>query len=84
MSCCDVSPDYAAKEAERIKQDEIMMNTEVEINGTKLKLKDMFADSWAAKDFYTKLNLLNKCKGGKEMLNTSPSNILELEDAEEE
>lgn len=77
MSCCEPSPEYAAKEAERIKQDEIMMNTDVEVNGVKLKLKDMFSDAWGARDFYTKLNLLNKSKGGKVLMDTTVSSIMD-------
>lgn len=77
MDCCESpSPEWKAKEAQRLKDEEIMMNTEVSINGTTLKLKQMFPDCWAAKDFYSKLTLLNAAKGGKEMLDKSPANIL--------
>lgn len=41
MNCCEANPEYAIKEAERIKQDEEMMNTDVDVNGVKLKLKDI-------------------------------------------
>lgn len=77
--CCgaSISPDYEAKEAERKLEEDKMMNTEIELNGVKLKLKDMFPDCWAAKDFYTKLNLLNKSVGGKALLDTSPESIMD-------
>lgn len=77
MSCCEPSPEYAAADAKRKAEEETMMNTEITLNGVKLRLKDMFPDCWAAKDFYTKLNLLNKSKGGKELLNTSPTTIMD-------
>ena len=76
-ACCEPSPEYAAKEAERKAEEDKMMNTEITLNGVKLKLKDMFPDYWAAKDFYTKLNLLNKSKGGKVMMDPSPSSIMD-------
>ena len=76
-ACCEPSPEYAAQEAKRKAEEDAMMNTEITLNGVKLKLKDMFPDYWAAKDFYTKLNLLNKSKGGKVMMDTSPSSIMD-------
>ena len=81
-SCCEPSPEYAAAEAKRKAEEDVMMNTEITLNGVKLRLKDMFPDSWAAKDFYIKLNLLNKSKGGKELLETSPNTIMD-DEAEE-
>lgn len=83
MDCCGPSPEYAKQEADRKAQDEAMMNQEVTLNGVTLKVKDLFADAWAARDFVTKLNLLNKCKGGKAMLNTSPASIMDDEEEAE-
>lgn len=83
MSCCEPSPEYAAQEAERKAKEEADMNREMTLNGVKLKIKDMFPDSWAAREFIAKLNILEKSKGGKEFTNTSPANLL-TDDADEE
>ena len=80
MECCGPSPEYEAKEKERRAKEEADMNREVTVNGVKLKIKDLYPDYWAAKDFLGKLNIIEKTQGGKELMNDSPIDILE-EDA---
>ena len=75
MSCCEPSPEDEARKAE----DAAMLESEVTLNGVTLKLKDMFPDAWAARDFYTKLKLLNKAKGGKDLLDPSPESMMDEE-----
>lgn len=79
MSCCE-DPAYAKDSAERLKAEKVMLEQEVNINGVKLQVKDMFPDPWNAKDFVAKLNLLNKSIGGKALLDTSPMSIMEDDD----
>lgn len=71
--CCGISPEMENQK----EQDEALLNTEFTLNGVKLRLRDMFPDAWAARDFNTKLNLLNKSKGGKALLDTSPESIMD-------
>lgn len=80
MSCCEVSPEYEKMEAERKAKEEADMNREMTLNGVKLKIKDMFPDAWAAREFIAKLNILEKSKGGKEFTNTSPTELFTEED----
>jgi len=86
-ACCEpavpCSPSkWELEEADRKKKDDEMMNTEVVLNGTKLKLNQLFSDCYGAKDFYSKLKLMEATKGGKDMLDTSVSSI--MDDSEEE
>lgn len=55
---------YAQDEADRKRKEAEVMNTEVNIDGNKLKLSDMFPDHYAAKDFHTKLKLLHAGQNG--------------------
>ena len=77
--CCGVSPESQEREAKRMKEEDEAMNMTVEVNGATLKVKDLFPDYWAAKDFVSKLRLLNASKGGKALMDTSPSGMLEEE-----
>lgn len=75
--CCGESADYKKREAERLAQEKADMNRVVEINGVKLKIKDMFTDHWQARDFISKLNLIEKSSGGKILMDTEPSSIMD-------
>ena len=88
MSCCPetVGCDsaYAEKQAAREAEEKAMMERPFELNGVKLKIKDMFPDCWAAKEFVTKLNLLEKSAGGKNLMDTKVSSIMDGESDEGE
>lgn len=73
MSCCEP----CQEDAERKAKEEADMNREVNINGGKFKIKDVFPDYWAARDFISKLNLIEKASGGKALMDTSPSSIMD-------
>lgn len=87
MSCCPdtvaADSDWKAREAKRQAEEEATMNREFSVNGVALKIKDMFPDCWAARDFVSKLNLIEKSAGGKELMNTKADSIMYDEPDEE-
>lgn len=83
MGCCpETSLAYQEEDKKRKEEEAAMMERPFELNGVKLKIKDMFPDCWAAKEFVTKLNLLEKSAGGKALMNTEVSSI--MDEGEEE
>lgn len=62
MNCCDPSGDGEWKE--RQAEEKKALETPISIDGVALKVKDLFPDYWAAKEFLSKLNLIKKVQGG--------------------
>lgn len=52
-------------EIQREKEDNEALDTEVNVDGHKLKLRDMFSDAYQARDFKLKLKLLRSKAGGE-------------------
>lgn len=60
-----VDKSYQEAEAKRRQDEEDALNHPVNIDGHKLTLRDIFGDAYAAKEFRTKLKLLNSKASGE-------------------
>lgn len=66
-------------EAQRQKEDEEALNHEVNVDGHRLKLRDIFPDAYAARDFRSKLVLLNSKAGGEPDVGPEPESQDEMD-----
>jgi len=64
----------------RQQEDEEVLNHPVNIDGHKLTLRDVFPDAYAARDFRTKLKLLNSRASGEPDSGPAPK-VEELQDS---
>ncbi len=71
-----LTKEEAEQRADEAKVERIAMEKSVNINGSDFKLKDLFSNTWDAKDFASKINLIEKAQTVDEMPDKQQQELL--------